>query len=876
MERKPQPGWDIYKEEMDFLCFGHALWEPAPTAGYARIRVGDVGFIRRGQFHLLFSAGSSPEGQDVPATFEQLNVGTPVTRQPRQPGCLCTNTVRQVEAAVSATVSGIPPLEAGAGFSYELTQDRGAALVTKHRTHRMDALVESAFKRYTKRHYDSWVTFACDKDYGDNVRPVLVSGFDMTKDFAMVAYSDDSTSSGPHFTITVPNLASASASIWGTWKTKCSPHTNCGPQEGDPPPCERATEVSSSRSVAVGSIPDGFNQCVFIRYYTMRPRKFLGIFPRVIRAGAGPHDLGSGDNEGDTFPELIVQPYDEYDNGYDSWDIIADYIFQNSNAVSALMHYGDVVWIRTAGGADDLPTLLAMHKPRIAVDENGDWQGIQQPEATVEGSNTPTFLNPRSTTGVHPSPFTPRNGSAGLLYSRSSQDTAIPTETEASSLSGLGILTAQLDGLNADMDPEDLAGVLNSAFAEDELYQRYISSVLDDEARAKALLEVFDKALTVPQHDTQILKESRKLCGRVGFLPASHIIPSTLTQMTERPVSSGTFGDLGEGVYDGNKVAIKGLRVYKDDDVRRVRKVFCKEVGMLKRFSHPNIVPFLGFTEAPAPISMVYEWMPNGNVRECIAKNPKISRLQLLLDISRGLSFLHSLDIVHGDLKGGNVLVDKSGFARLNDFGLASIFSPKFEDSYRWMAPELFGVEENESKSGTPTPESDVFALGMVAVEVFTGQVPFPDDSPLMAMKKIVEGEQPLQPPKRQRLGLSYELWALIQSSWSPEVDDRPSVSTFVSFLEGANPDIALLGELMGLDVESEEHISKLERLFRHGEESLAGMREDESLILIEVFDRVHFTVFDIALLLRFLLVMVLGSELCTQGKRNPLCSGTL
>jgi hypothetical protein len=338
--------------------------EPAPTAGYARIRVGDVGFIRRGQFHLLFSAGSSPEGQDVPATFEQLNVGTPVTRQPRQPGCLCTNTVRQVEAAVSATVSGIPyvqshplssnvfklaeyrPLEAGAGFSYELTQDRGAALVTKHRTHRMDALVESAFKRYTKRHYDSWVTFACDKDYGDNVRPVLVSGFDMTKDFAMVAYSDDSTSSGAHFTITVPNLASASASIWGTWRTKCSPHTNCGPQEGDPPPCERATEVPSSRSVvAVGGIPDGFNQCVFIRYYTMRPRKFLGIFPRVIRAGAGPHDLGSGDNEGDTFPELIVQPYDEYvcflsyspiyfsdlclkDNGDDSWDIIADYIFQ--------------------------------------------------------------------------------------------------------------------------------------------------------------------------------------------------------------------------------------------------------------------------------------------------------------------------------------------------------------------------------------------------------------------------------------------------------------------------------------------------------------------------------------------------------------------
>ena len=88
-----------------------------------------------------------------------------------------------------------------------------------------------------------------------------------------------------------------------------------------------------------------------------------------------------------------------------------------------------------------------------------------------------------------------------------------------------------------------------------------------------------------------------------------------------------------------------------------------------KRISHPNIVPFLGVSEAPAPLSMVSEWMSNGNVRDYVSKNPETSRLQLvrrqvelytgleltklqLLDITRGLSFLHSLEIVHGDLKG--------------------------------------------------------------------------------------------------------------------------------------------------------------------------------------------------------------------------------
>lgn len=75
-----------------------------------------------------------------------------------------------------------------------------------------------------------------------------------------------------------------------------------------------------------------------------------------------------------------------------------------------------------------------------------------------------------------------------------------------------------------------------------------------------------------------------------------------------------------------------------------------------------------------------------------------------------------------------NILVDKSGCARLNDFGFTTIASlnctetstPGFQGSYRWMAPELFNVEQNPEKSGTPTRQSDVFALGMVAIEVNT------------------------------------------------------------------------------------------------------------------------------------------------------------
>ena len=89
---------------------------------------------------------------------------------------------------------------------------------------------------------------------------------------------------------------------------------------------------------------------------------------------------------------------------------------------------------------------------------------------------------------------------------------------------------------------------------------------------------------------------------------------------------------------------------------------------MWKRLAHPNIVPLIGVSEGPAPLSMVSEWMPNGNVRDYVKKNPETSRIHLvrdigdsaglelkqvqLLDVSRGLSYLHSLEIVHGGLKG--------------------------------------------------------------------------------------------------------------------------------------------------------------------------------------------------------------------------------
>ena len=83
--------------------------EPAPNHNYERVRLGDVGYIRRGRFHLLFSAGcplgSRQLGVDVPEAFEPLDIGPITFGEPRLPGCLGTSTNEESEAETGISAS---------------------------------------------------------------------------------------------------------------------------------------------------------------------------------------------------------------------------------------------------------------------------------------------------------------------------------------------------------------------------------------------------------------------------------------------------------------------------------------------------------------------------------------------------------------------------------------------------------------------------------------------------------------------------------------------------------------------------------------------------------------------------------------------------
>jgi len=137
-----------------------------------------------------------------------------------------------------------------------------------------------------------------------------------------------------------------------------------------------------------------------------------------------------------------------------------------------------------------------------------------------------------------------------------------------------------------------------------------------------------------------------------------------------------------------------------------------------KDLKHPNILEFLcldwkrGRFNLPAFVSPYCE---NGMVRWYLKVNETVDKLPIIKGVAQGLEYLHNKDIVHGDIKPTNILVDSSGQPVLCDFGRSKILTcngftaTSFAGAARYQAPELF----QETPDGAPklTKASDVYAF---------------------------------------------------------------------------------------------------------------------------------------------------------------------
>ncbi|KAF7374433.1 hypothetical protein MSAN_00327400 [Mycena sanguinolenta] len=336
-------------------------------------------------------------------------------------------------------------------------------------------------------------------------------------------------------------------------------------------------------------------------------------------------------------------------------------------------------------------------------------------------------------------------------------------------------------------DGERIANLLRSIFVSKSLEEAVFRLEGDS---AQCFLDVvqntLDRGLLFAPEDGRMARRIiRKLACSSDKLPSTLFITG-ITGKEERPTSGGGFADIYRASYNNRIVALKYLRVtqyMRGSDLRKVRSKFCREALVWKELvHHPHILPFLGIEKNsfPSSLSMVSPWMEHGTVLDYLEQHGHSNVDRLLYEIAQGLQYLHSRNVVHGDLRGANILINDDWRACLADFGLSifsdatSLLTTSRGGSPYWMAPELLAPEQFGMRF-TRTPASDVYSFGCVCLELYTGRPPFSGILPEPgAMMKVINGERPPRPSSSP--AMSDSLWNYVSMYWAQDPKIRPTM----------------------------------------------------------------------------------------------------
>ncbi|KAJ4797787.1 Protein kinase superfamily protein [Rhynchospora pubera] len=265
-------------------------------------------------------------------------------------------------------------------------------------------------------------------------------------------------------------------------------------------------------------------------------------------------------------------------------------------------------------------------------------------------------------------------------------------------------------------------------------------------------------------------------------------------------IGEGAHGKVYEGKYRGQIVAIKVLSNGKTADERATLEArFIREVNMMSRVKHDNLVKFIGACKEPLMV-IATELLPGMSLKSYLNSiKPKQldlrTAISFALDIAHAMECLHANGIIHRDLKPDNLLLTANRKnVKLVDFGLAreetvTEMMTAETGTYRWMAPELYStVTLRRGEKKHYTNKVDVYSFGIVLWELLTNKMPFEGMSNLQAAYAAAFKQmRPALPD-----GTPQELVFIVQSCWVEEPSMRPSFSQIIrmlnSFLQSIAP----------------------------------------------------------------------------------------
>ncbi|KAG4397077.1 hypothetical protein GLYMA_10G066000v4 [Glycine max] len=241
-------------------------------------------------------------------------------------------------------------------------------------------------------------------------------------------------------------------------------------------------------------------------------------------------------------------------------------------------------------------------------------------------------------------------------------------------------------------------------------------------------------------------------------------------------IGSGSFGTVHRAEWNGSDVAVKILM--EQDFLAERFKEFLREVAIMKRLRHPNIVLFMGAVTQPPNLSIVTEYLSRGSLYRLLHRSgakevlDERRRLGMAYDVAKGMNYLHKRNppIVHRDLKSPNLLVDKKYTVKVCDFGLSRLKANTFLSSKsaagtpEWMAPEVLRDEPSNEKS-------DVYSFGVILWELATLQQPWINLNPAQVVAAVGFKGKRLEIPH----DVNPQVAALIDACWANIMDSlRP------------------------------------------------------------------------------------------------------
>jgi serine/threonine-protein kinase CTR1 len=276
----------------------------------------------------------------------------------------------------------------------------------------------------------------------------------------------------------------------------------------------------------------------------------------------------------------------------------------------------------------------------------------------------------------------------------------------------------------------------------------------------------------------------------------SNIKESELTLL--KRLGNGGTAEVYKGYWRGKLVAIKEMRLSSAHKQNMEMIAFKREMGILCKAKHPNLVQLHAASFDQQPWRIVMELCSGGCLFEAIHTNEIefswAQKLKMATDIAKGMDYLHNFPppVIHRDLKSLNLLLAEEVMssrdlvtAKVSDFGLSRVMAGNNTrmtpgaGTLNWMAPEVMKGEYYDEKV-------DVYSYAMVLFEIICSEVPFEDEEDGCVPSRVVEGHRPdleAIPPETPRwIGM------LMIEAWSQAPSERPSFSSILKVLQAASP----------------------------------------------------------------------------------------